>query len=77
MKAPRGPDVIKELRWIPVVSFLQVGFDLMTATTAPMGHGHVYAGEDYLEGWLALLSPEGWDPAALDRLRAAMTARGL
>ena len=77
MKAPRGPDVIKELRWIPVVSFLQVGFDLMTATTAPMGHGHVYAGEDYLQGWLALLSPEGWDPAALDRLRAAMTARGL
>lgn len=51
--------------------------DLMTATTAPMGHGHVYAGEDYLQGWPALLLPEGWDPAALDRLRAAMTARGL
>lgn len=77
MKAPRGPDVIAELRWIPVVSFLQVGFDLMTATTAPKGHGHVFAGRDYLQGWLALLSPDGWDDVGLERLRVAMSERGL
>ncbi|MFT3689431.1 alpha/beta hydrolase [Paenirhodobacter sp.] len=77
MRGPRGPDVAPELRWIPVVTFLQVGFDVMTATTTPRGHGHVYAGVDYLNGWLALLSPEGWSEAALDRLRAAMAAREL
>lgn len=77
MAAPRGPDVIDELQWLPVVTFLQIGFDVMTATTTPSGHGHVYAAEDYLEGWLALLSPEGWDGAGLDRLRATFAARGL
>lgn len=77
MRPPRGPDVAPDLRWMPVITFLQVGFDVMTATTTPRGHGHVYAGEDYLSGWLALLSPEGWDGAGLQRLRAAMVARGL
>ena len=77
MAGERGPDVIAEFRWIPVVSFLQLGFDLMTATSTPVGHGHVYAGRDYLRGWQALLSPEGWDAAGLARLGAAMQARGL
>lgn len=81
MKPPRGPDVSPDLRWIPVITFLQIGFDVMTATTTPRGFGHVYAGTDYLNGWLALLSPEGlsgtWDDAALTRLRTAIAARGL
>jgi len=77
MDAPRGPDVVESFHWIPVVTFLQVGFDLLTATTTPKGFGHDYAGRDYLNGWLALLSPEGWDEAALDRIRAAMAERGL
>lgn len=59
------------------MTFLQVGFDVMTATTTPKGHGHVYAADDYLEGWRALLSPEGWDDAGLMRLRAAIAARDL
>lgn len=77
MTGPRGPGVIEAFRWLPLVTFLQVGFDLFTGTTAPRGHGHVYAGQDYLRGWLALLSPEGWDEAGLSRLRMALTARGL
>lgn len=83
MKAPRGPDVTAGLRWMPLVTFLQVGFDVLTATTTPRGFGHVYAGRDYLNGWRALLLPEGqdlpagWDAATLERLRAALTARGL
>ncbi|HEY0274905.1 MAG TPA: alpha/beta-hydrolase family protein [Paenirhodobacter sp.] len=76
MKAPRGRDVSPDLRWIPVVTFLQIGFDVMTATTTPRGFGHVYAGADYLNGWLALLSPDA-DAAMLARLRAAMVARGI
>ncbi|MFT4149112.1 MAG: alpha/beta-hydrolase family protein [Paracoccaceae bacterium] len=77
MRAPRGPDVIPQFRWLPVVTLLQLGFDVITATTTPAGHGHVYAGGDYLRAWQALLSPEGWDEAGLARLRAALAARGL
>jgi uncharacterized membrane protein len=43
MKQPRAPDVAPEIRWIPVVTFVQQICDLMTATTTARGVGHVYA----------------------------------
>jgi uncharacterized membrane protein len=77
MAAPRAPDVIEEFRWLPVVTFLQVGLDLLTATAAPRGYGHVFSGDSYMRGWRAVLPPDKWDAAALDRLRAALAERGL
>lgn len=77
MQAPRGPDVIEEFRWLPLVTFLQVGFDVMTATTTPIGHGHVYSGQHYLDGWLDVLGLKATDPGLLGRLRAAIRARNL
>jgi uncharacterized membrane protein len=61
---------------VPVVTFLQVGFDLITATTAPRGHGHVYAGMDYMTGWNALLGTDR-SKAELTRIAEAMQAQGL
>lgn len=73
---PHGPDVSPELRWFPVVTFLQVGFDLLTATSTPRGHGHVYDGGDYMEGWNAILKTER-PPEERQRLREAMKAQDL
>lgn len=77
MHSPRGPDLIPQFRWMPVVTFLQLGFDVITATTTPAGHGHVYAGSDYTRAWLELLSPDGWNAAATGRLNAALAERRL
>ncbi len=55
LSPPRGPDVSEGLRWYPVVTFLQLLFDMMTATTAPEGFGHVYDPADYLVAWDAVL----------------------
>ncbi len=77
MVAPRGPDVSPSLAWVPVVTFFQLVFDMMTATSTPAGYGHVYAAGDYLTGWLAVTAPEGWTAPELDRLRAALRAQGL
>lgn len=52
MSNPRGPDVSPELRWYPVITFLQLVLDMALATTAPMGHGHVYAPEHYVDAWI-------------------------
>lgn len=68
MKHPRGPDVSPDLRWFPVVTMLQLAADMMVGT-APPGFGHEYAPADYIEAWLALIEPEGWTPAELERLR--------
>lgn len=68
MADPRGPDVSPELKWVPVVTFVQLLTDMMTATLTNAGHGHVYAASHYLEGWIALTDPPGWDADALGRL---------
>lgn len=75
MEDPRGPDVSKELRWYPVVTFLQLLVDVMTATTSPMGHGHVYAPEHYIDGWMHVTRPQGWTVSELARLKEMLGAR--
>jgi uncharacterized membrane protein len=69
MKQPRGPDVAPEIRWMPVVTLVQQICDMMTATTTPRGVGHVYAAAHYLDGWIAVTEPQGWNEESLARLR--------
>lgn len=76
MAAPRGPDVSRHLRWLPVVTFLQLGVDVMTATQPPRGHGHTYAFPHYLDAWAALTGAPGWDRPALEALKARVAAEG-
>ena len=40
MIGQRGPDVSPYLKWYPIVTFLQIAFDLPMATSVPLGHGH-------------------------------------
>lgn len=68
MKNPRGPDVSPELRWYPVVTFLQLTLDVALATTAPIGHGHVYAAEHYIDAWLEVAGID-WTPEDVERLK--------
>ncbi|WP_269931337.1 alpha/beta hydrolase [Aminobacter sp. HY435] len=69
MKPPRGPDVSPDLRWYPVVTFLQLTLDLAMATTSPIGYGHVYAAEHYIDSWLQVTDVQGWSPAEVERLK--------
>jgi uncharacterized membrane protein len=77
MEQPRGPDVSPEIRWMPVVTFVQQICDMMTATTTPRGVGHVYAAAHYLDGWIAVTEPQGWNEQSLARLREWLTAHDL
>jgi uncharacterized membrane protein len=73
----RAPDVAPEIRWIPVVTFVQQICDMMTATTTPRGVGHVYAAAHYLDGWIAVTEPQGWNEESLTRLREWLNAHDL
>ncbi|HMQ93419.1 MAG TPA: alpha/beta-hydrolase family protein [Amaricoccus sp.] len=70
MKAPRGPDVSPDLMWFPGVSFLQLLLDTAIGLNVPMGHGHLFAPEHYIDGWQAVVAPEGWDAEGIERLKA-------
>ncbi len=75
MSAPMGPDVSPELRWYPVVTMLQLALDMAVGTATPMGYGHVYAPQHYVDAWVAVTGVSGWTPDALEDLKAYLLER--
>lgn len=65
----RGPDVSPDFRWLPIVTFLQLGIDIMTAISPPIGHGHTYRFDHYVTAWAALTDAPGWSAEGLERLK--------
>lgn len=70
MDYPRGPDVSRELRWYPIVTLLQLTADMAATVKVPLGYGHRYAPEDYIDTWVAVTEPEGWSEAEIERLKS-------
>ncbi|AJA64468.1 MULTISPECIES: alpha/beta hydrolase [Bradyrhizobium] len=75
MNAPRGPDVSPELRWYPIVTMLQLALDMAVATATPMGFGHVYAPEHYVDAWVAVTDVGDWSGDALAKLKEQLAAK--
>lgn len=65
----RGPDVSPDLRWYPIVTFLQVAFDLPVATNVPLGYGHNYSPSSYIDAWIAVTDPPEWNEQQTKRLK--------
>jgi uncharacterized membrane protein len=74
LSGPRGPDVSPDFTWLPVVTFLQLTIDIMTAVIPPFGHGHNYRFDHYLDGWVALTDAPGWTPEGIEALKAKVLA---
>jgi uncharacterized membrane protein len=54
--------------WIPFVTFWQITADLPIGLAVAAGHGHEYTGE-HVDGWAAVLQPEGWSATEAAELR--------
>jgi len=76
MKHPRGPDVSAEIRWYPIITMLQLIVDMAIATTSPVGYGHVFAPQHYIDAWVAVTDPPGITPEDVARLKALFIKRG-
>jgi uncharacterized membrane protein len=48
---------------------LQLAVDMAVATGTPLGFGHVYAPEHYVDAWVAVLDVRHWSPDALAKLK--------
>ena len=72
LREPRGYDVSKDMKWTPVVTFLQVSADMAVAVDVPDGHGHRYV-KDVVNAWAAVLKPPGWTPEKTEQLRGRVT----
>ncbi|SER95568.1 Uncharacterized membrane protein [Propionibacterium cyclohexanicum] len=72
MREAVGRDVAAGVRWMPWVSFWQIGFDVPAALDAPPGHGHQYSSE-VVPVWNAVLGYPV-DAAQVTRIQAAIAA---
>lgn len=69
LSEPRGPDVSPDLRWHPFVTGLQLGVDAAVSTQAPVGFGHTFAAEHYIDAWLEVTGAGDWSRADVARLK--------
>ncbi len=71
LKGEKAPDVSPYFRWFPVITFLQVGFDVPMATTAPLGYAHNYSPAEYIDAWIEVTAPISWTKEDTKSLKAA------
>jgi uncharacterized membrane protein len=69
MSEPLGRDVSPQLRWHPIVTGFQLILDMLVANKTPMGFGHVYAPEHYIDAWVAVTNVSGWSQDQLLSLK--------
>jgi uncharacterized membrane protein len=71
LKEPPGRDRTASMRWYPIVTFWQVAADMTNAASVPGGHGHNY-GDLVVDGWAAVVPPDGWTAEDTERIRLAL-----
>jgi uncharacterized membrane protein len=69
MKGARGHDVSPDFIWYPVITSLQVLFDLPMADRMPRGSSHNYSASSYMDGWLAVTQPENLSLEEEEKIR--------
>jgi uncharacterized membrane protein len=74
MATPRAPDVSEKLSWFPLVTMLQIALDSLFALDVPR-HGHYYVAPDYIDGWAAVIGPEGWSAEKAEVLKKIFERR--
>ena len=51
------------------MTLLQLALDMLVATTAPIGHGHVYAPAHYIDAWMEVTDVRDWSPKEIMLLK--------
>lgn len=69
MIGKRGPDVSPEFKWYPIVTFVQTLLDMATAILPPLGYGHTYEPDGYIDGWLQVTNPDNWNDEKTKKLK--------
>lgn len=67
--AQRGADISPSMRWMPVITAVQVTIDMLGGEAVPARHGHNY-GDVVTTAWQAVTGDGGLDADAVERIRA-------
>lgn len=67
--AQRSPDISPAMRWIPIVTGLQVTVDMLVGEAVPASYGHNY-GDVVLTAWQQITPDTSVDTQVIDRIQA-------
>lgn len=70
----RGADVSASMRWMPVITGLQVTVDMLGGTAVPARHGHNF-GDVQVLGWREVVGDAGLSADALARIQAYIASQ--
>lgn len=65
----RGRDLSPYFRWFPVVTFFQLAFDIPMATSVPLGYGHNFSPDSYIDAWVEVTQPTNWGASDTQKLK--------
>lgn len=65
----RGRDISPHLSWFPIVSFLQIAFDIPMATNVPLGYGHNFAPAEYIDAWIEVTQPKDLSDSDTEKIK--------
>lgn len=65
----RGRDISPYLSWFPIVSFLQIAFDIPMATNVPLGYGHNFAPSEYIDAWIEVTQPKNLSDSDIEKIK--------
>ena len=51
------------------MTFFQVAFDIPMSTSVPLGYGHNFAPNSYIDAWVEVTQPRNWSAADTARLK--------
>lgn len=68
----RAPDVSDSMVWIPLVTYLQVAFDMFMGESVPASHGHNF-GDVAVEAWNGV-APSGLERATVVNIKTLIAA---
>lgn len=71
----RGADISTSMRWIPLVTGIQVVIDMLLGESVPARHGHNY-GDVILDAWVAVSRPTELTDAAIARVQTKLESIG-
>ncbi|WP_425861257.1 alpha/beta-hydrolase family protein [Arthrobacter sp. TWP1-1] len=66
----RAPDVSDSMLWMPLITYLQVAFDMFMGESVPASHGHNF-GDVAVEAWNGV-APSGLDADAVARIETVI-----
>lgn len=59
----------------PIITAMQLAVDLPLVSSVPLGYGHNFATDSYIDAWFEVTEPVDWSDFDINRLKAHLAKK--